>query len=136
MQSDLKLKSDVRLTTQCNRSIALIYNIWWNYSTLTTYCTQPTSWFEKVNAARSYVKHLVHYALSNDSCQTIYKYCTIVNMVLFSKIIEKEEQKTAHQNVFFENSELDSLAKHFINMHRYVIVIILNYIVLYSHYIT
>lgn len=40
-------------------------------------------------------------------------------MVLFSKVIEKEEAtKSMQRNVFFENNELDSMAQHFINMQR------------------
>lgn len=31
---------------------------------------------------------------------------------------EETNQQITERNVFFENSELDSLAKHFVNMHR------------------
>lgn len=37
---------------------------------------------------------------------------------LLKKPNEEETQLKAERNVFFENAELDSLAKHFVNMHR------------------
>ncbi len=43
-------------------------------------------------------------------------------MSLLPSLLKKPNEETNEQkierNVFFENSELDSLAKHFVNMHR------------------
>ncbi|KAJ6623919.1 Mitochondrial import inner membrane translocase subunit Tim22, partial [Pseudolycoriella hygida] len=38
---------------------------------------------------------------------------------LLKKTNEEANQVKTERNVFFDNSELDSLAKHFVNMHRY-----------------
>lgn len=40
-------------------------------------------------------------------------------MSMLPSLLKKPTEKVENErNVFFENSELDSLAKHFINMHR------------------
>lgn len=41
-------------------------------------------------------------------------------MVLFSDLLRSEEKKVENRkNVFFENQQLDDMAQHFVNLHRY-----------------
>ena len=40
-------------------------------------------------------------------------------MVLFSKLIEKDEKREERKNIFFEEDALDSLAQHFTTLHRH-----------------
>lgn len=42
-------------------------------------------------------------------------------MVLFSDLLRSEEKKVEkRKSVFFENQQLDDMAQHFVNLHRYL----------------